>query len=69
MCCSELTVTKKIVDVHFTRMHCGRKSLKNKLTYVDKPKKRFIFFVLLKFYGPRCIVFQSFLLDARNAFL
>ncbi len=33
MCCkefAELTITKKMADVHFTRMHCGRESFKIK---------------------------------------
>ena len=45
-------ITKKMADVHFIRMHCGRKSLKkaNGRLLKDRQKRQEVnFFVVLKF--------------------
>ena len=66
-----LTITKKMADVHFTKMHCGCKLFQRKLTYVGKQAQERLslfcqsFLSLGVFHG---IFFQPFLLVACNAF-
>ena len=69
----KLTITKKMAEVHFSRMHCGRKSFKKANGRLLKAgiRQEVNIFVVLKFLFIRwfpVIVIQSFVSDARNAF-
>ena len=50
----ELTVTKNMADLHFAKIHCGRKSFK------DNHNREVFLFVLLKFFVLRCFSWHLF---------
>ena len=57
-----MTVTEKMADVRFTRMHCGQKSLKKQtdVCWMTSIREEVIFFVLLKFSVLSCFSWPLF---------